>query len=57
VTLVGKIEELRSLLYKAINSNKREEILEISRELDKVIVKEMIVIYDNKDSLNIKNYS
>jgi len=36
-----KLEQLRALLYKAIESNKKDEVLKLSRELDKVVVKEM----------------
>ncbi len=52
-----KLENLRSLLYKAIDSNKKEEILRLSRELDKAIVKEMRAGCLKKGDREIKIYS
>lgn len=52
-----KLEELRVLLYTAIDSNKKEEILRLSQELDKAILETMRVLYVNKTDLKANSYS
>ncbi len=50
-----ELEQLRSLLYKAIDSNKKEEILKVSKEIDKIIVKDMRALYLDKKSCKEKS--
>jgi len=50
-----ELEQLRSLLYKAIDSNKKEEILKVSKKIDKVIVKDMRALYLDKKSCKEKS--
>lgn len=52
-----KLEKLRTLLHIAIDRNKKEEILKLSRELDKLIVKEMRALYLNKDARKVNIYA
>lgn len=52
-----KVDRLRLTLYKALDSNKKEEIFKISKELDKLIVKEMKILYVNKKAGKLNKIS